>query len=63
MIKKVNKDSNKVYLIRVQPRDPITGKRVNLPIRYAKTKSEASKNEKEIWAIAMQYLLMLFKSM
>lgn len=50
MIKKVNKDSNKVYLIRVQPRDPITGKRINLPIRYAKTKSEASKSEKEIWA-------------
>jgi integrase len=50
MIKKVNKNPNKVYLIRVQPRDPITGKRVNLPIKYAKTKSEASKIEKEIWA-------------
>lgn len=50
MIKKVNKDANKVYLIRVQPRDPITGKRVNLPIEYAKTKSEASKIEKKIWA-------------
>lgn len=49
MIKKVNKAPNKVYLIRVQPRDPITGKRVNLPIKYAKTKSEAAKIEKEIW--------------
>lgn len=50
MIKKVNKDQSKVYLVRVQPRDPITGKRVNLPIKYAKTKSEASKIEKEIWS-------------
>ena len=50
MIKKVDKDADKVYLIRVQPRDPITGKRVNLPIEYAKTKSEASKIEKKIWA-------------
>lgn len=50
MIKKVNKDSEKVYLIRVQPRNSITGKRVNLPIKYAKTKSEVSKIEKEIWS-------------
>ena len=50
MIKKVNKGQSKVYLVRVQPRDPITGKRVNLPIKYAKTKSEASKIEKEIWS-------------
>lgn len=50
MIKKVNKDASKVYLIRIQPRDSITGKRVNLPIKYAKTKSEAAKIEKEIWS-------------
>ena len=45
MIKKVNKDSKKVYLVRIQPRDQITGKRINFPIKYAKNKADAAKLE------------------
>ena len=49
MIKKVNKDSKKVYLVRIQPRDQITGKRINFPIKYAKNKADAAKLESQMW--------------
>ena len=49
MIKKVNKTSEKVYLIRIQPRDQLTGKRISFPIQYSKTKAEATKIEADMW--------------
>lgn len=46
MIKQIEK--NKFY-VRIQPRDAVTGKRINWPSAYAKTKTEAKKLEKKMW--------------
>lgn len=46
MIKQIKK--NKFY-VRIQPRDSVTGKRINLPSAYATSKTKAKKLEKHMW--------------
>lgn len=46
MIKKIE---DKKFYVRIQPRDTITGKRINWPSAYAKSKTEAKKIEKQMW--------------
>ena len=51
MIKEITTGKNKgKWSIRIQPVDPITGKRISIPIRYVKTKTEASKLDKKMWS-------------
>lgn len=37
------------YRIRIQPVDPVTGKRVAIPVEYADTRKEAKEKEKAMW--------------
>lgn len=37
------------YRVRIQPVDPITGKRVTIPVEYADTRKEAKAIEKAMW--------------
>lgn len=50
MIKKVMKGkyANK-YLVRIQPRDTITGKHLNWPVKYVATRQDAKKAERQMW--------------
>lgn len=38
------------YRIRIQPVDPVTGKRVTIPVEYADTRKEAKEKEKAMWS-------------
>ena len=50
MIKKVINGKNKgKWVVRVQPTDHVTGKRISLPLKYVDTKTEAKRQEEQIW--------------
>lgn len=50
MIKKVINGKNKgKWVVRVQPIDHVTGKRISLPLKYVDTKTEAKRQEEQIW--------------
>lgn len=46
MIKQIEKQK---FYVRIQPRDAVTGKRINWPSEYATSKTEAKKLEKKMW--------------
>lgn len=49
-IKKLKKGTHSgQYQVRIQPRDKISGKRLNIPSEYAKTLTEAKKIERSMW--------------
>ena len=45
---KEGKFKNK-YKVRIQPKDKITGKRVNIPVEYADSLNEAKRIERSLW--------------
>ncbi|CAM3163269.1 Site-specific recombinase XerD [Lactobacillus bombicola] len=46
---KVGKHANE-YLVRIQPTDKVTGKRINWPVKYADNRKNAIKLERQMWA-------------
>lgn len=38
------------YIVRIQPTDKITGKRINWPVKYTESRQEAIKLERQMWA-------------